>query len=127
MAQSPQLAKQMAIAADFERVYEIGPVFRAESSNTHRHMTEFMGIDLEMAIDEHYDEVVEILDGLFKAIFRGLKENYQKEIQAVGKQFPADEFKWRDGPEGTLRLTYKDAIELLVADGVSIGALDDIK
>jgi aspartyl-tRNA synthetase len=39
LAQSPQLAKQMAIAADFERVYEIGPVFRAENSNTYRHMS----------------------------------------------------------------------------------------
>jgi aspartyl-tRNA synthetase len=40
LAQSPQLHKQMAIGGDLERVYEIGPVFRAENSNTHRHMTE---------------------------------------------------------------------------------------
>lgn len=46
LAQSPQLAKQMCIAADFERVYEIGPVFRAENSNTTRHMTEYTGLDL---------------------------------------------------------------------------------
>jgi aspartyl-tRNA synthetase len=49
LAQSPQLYKQMAIAADFERVYTIGGVFRAEDSNTHRHLTEFVGLDLEMA------------------------------------------------------------------------------
>ncbi len=46
LAQSPQLAKQMCIAADFERVYEIGPVFRAEDSNTPRHLTEYTGLDL---------------------------------------------------------------------------------
>jgi aspartyl/asparaginyl-tRNA synthetase len=46
LAQSPQLAKQMCIAADFERVYEIGPVFRAEDSNTPRHMTEYTGLDI---------------------------------------------------------------------------------
>jgi aspartyl-tRNA synthetase len=46
LAQSPQLAKQMCIAADFERVYEIGPVFRAENSNTPRHLTEYTGLDL---------------------------------------------------------------------------------
>lgn len=40
LAQSPQLYKQMLIAGDFEKVFEIGPVFRAENSNTHRHMTE---------------------------------------------------------------------------------------
>jgi aspartyl/asparaginyl-tRNA synthetase len=46
LAQSPQLAKQMSIAADFERVYEVGPVFRAEDSNTPRHLTEFTGLDI---------------------------------------------------------------------------------
>lgn len=57
LAQSPQLYKQMAIAGDFEKVYTIGPVFRAEDSNTHRHMTEFVGLDLEMAFNFHYHEV----------------------------------------------------------------------
>ena len=127
LAQSPQLAKQMAIAADFERVYEIGPVFRAENANTHRHMTEFIGLDLEMAIEEHYHEVMELLDTLFKHIFTGLRENYKKEIDAVRKQFPADEFKWREGPEGTLKLSFKEAVDLLVEDGVPRDTLDDIK
>ena len=57
LAQSPQLYKQMAICADFERVFEIGPVFRAEHSLTHRHMCEFTGLDFEMEIKEHYSEV----------------------------------------------------------------------
>ena len=117
----------MAIAADFERVYEIGPVFRAEDSNTHRHLTEFIGLDLEMTIEEHYHEVVEMLDGLFLTIFRGLRERYRCEIQVIGKQFPVEEFKWREGPEGTLKLTFKEAIELLVEDGVPRDTLDDIK
>ena len=127
LAQSPQLAKQMAIAADFERVYEIGPVFRAEDSNTHRHLTEFIGLDLEMTIEEHYHEVIEVLDSLFLSIFKGLSENYKSEIEAIKEQFPADDFKWRDGPEGTLRLTFKEAIDLLVEDGVDRSILDDIK
>lgn len=127
LAQSPQLAKQMAIAADFERVYEIGPVFRAENANTHRHMTEFMGLDLEMAIEEHYHEVMELLDSLFIHMFRGLREKYKNEIEVIGKQFPADEFKWREGPEGTLKLAFREAIDLLVADGVPRENLDDIE
>ena len=117
----------MAIAADFERVYEIGPVFRAENANTHRHMTEFIGLDLEMAIEEHYHDVMELLDTLFKHIFTGLRENYKKEIDAVRKQFPADEFKWREGPEGTLRLTFRQAVDMLVEDGVPRENLDDIE
>ncbi|KAF9786938.1 aspartate-tRNA ligase [Thelephora terrestris] len=123
LAQSPQLAKQMAIAADFERVYEIGPVFRAENANTHRHMTEFIGLDLEMAVEEHYHEVLELLDSLFKFIFTGLKSKYKKEIEVVGKCFDAEEFTWLDE---TLRLNFADAVELLVGDGVPREDLDDI-
>ncbi|RHZ29085.1 hypothetical protein DYB37_009334 [Aphanomyces astaci] len=57
LAQSPQLHKQMACAcAGLEKVFEIGPVFRAENSLTARHLCEFTGLDLEMAIKEHYSE-----------------------------------------------------------------------
>ncbi|KAF8519062.1 hypothetical protein JB92DRAFT_2900429 [Gautieria morchelliformis] len=126
LAQSPQLAKQMCIAADMERVFEIGPVFRAENANTHRHLTEFIGLDLEMTFEEHYHEVMDLIDQMLLSIFRGLKERYAKEIDVIGKQFPADEFKWREGPEGTLKLTFKEAVDLLVADGIDRGVLDDI-
>jgi aspartyl/asparaginyl-tRNA synthetase len=47
----------MAIAGDFEKVFTVGAVFRAEDSNTHRHLCEFVGLDLEMAFNEHYHEV----------------------------------------------------------------------
>ncbi|CAK0854600.1 unnamed protein product [Prorocentrum cordatum] len=57
LAQSPQLYKQMAMSADLPGVFEVGPVFRAENSNTNRHLCEFTGLDLEMPIDWHYDEV----------------------------------------------------------------------
>ena len=57
LAQSPQLYKQMAIAADFGKVFTVGGVFRAEDSNTHRHLTEFVGLDMEMAFQHHYHEV----------------------------------------------------------------------
>lgn len=117
----------MAIAADFERVYEIGPVFRAEDSNTHRHLTEFIGLDLEMVIEEHYHEVLEMLDGLFLHMFRTLREKYKSDIETVNRQFPADEFKWREGPEGTLKMSFREAVDLLVADGVPRETLDDIK
>ena len=49
LAQSPQFYKQMAIAAGIDRVFEIGPVFRAEPSFTSRHATEFTGVDVELA------------------------------------------------------------------------------
>lgn len=57
LAQSPQLHKQMAVCGGFGRVFEVGPVFRAEDSNTHRHLCEFVGLDVEMALRDHYSEV----------------------------------------------------------------------
>ncbi|KAF8319957.1 aspartate-tRNA ligase [Clavulina sp. PMI_390] len=123
LAQSPQLAKQMAIAADYERVFEIGPVFRAENAFTHRHLTEFTGLDLEMAIEESYEEVVDVLDGMLLSIFGGLKQKYAKEIEVVQKQFPAEDFVWL---EKTLRLKWGDAIALLRENKVEIGDFEDL-
>ncbi|OXB70950.1 UNVERIFIED_CONTAM: hypothetical protein H355_006190 [Colinus virginianus] len=122
LAQSPQLYKQMAICADFPRVFEIGPVFRAENSNTHRHLCEFTGVDLEMEIKEDYTEVLDLLDNLFKHVFAGLETRCAKEIAAFHAQYPAESFVWQ---EQTPRLTFTEGIELLRAAGCS-GIPDDI-
>lgn len=64
--------------ADFKRVFEIGPVFRAEKSFTHRHMCEFTGLDLEMEIKENYMELLDFMGDLFVHIFKGLEEKCGK-------------------------------------------------
>uniref|UniRef100_A0A3B1K714 Aspartate--tRNA ligase, cytoplasmic n=1 Tax=Astyanax mexicanus TaxID=7994 RepID=A0A3B1K714_ASTMX len=70
LAQSPQLYKQMCICADFDKVFCVGPVFRAEDSNTHRHLTEFVGLDIEMAFNYHYHEVIDsITDTMYDTDF----------------------------------------------------------
>ncbi|KAM3419308.1 hypothetical protein BST61_g5243 [Cercospora zeina] len=114
LAQSPQLGKQMCIAADFRRVFEIGPVFRAENSNTHRHLTEFTGLDLEMAIDEHYHEVLRVLDSTFKAIFKYVYDNYKNEIEVVKRQFPHEDLVWLDQ---TPVIPFAEAIRMLNESG----------
>lgn len=125
LAQSPQFYKQQLIAADFERVFEVAPVFRAENSNTHRHMTEFVGLDLEMAFEEHYDEVMDVLQGLFIFIFTELKVRYAKEIATVRKQFPVEEFKLpKDGK--MVRLHFKEGVAMLRAAGRDVGDFDDL-
>ncbi|XP_003384922.2 PREDICTED: aspartate--tRNA ligase, cytoplasmic-like [Amphimedon queenslandica] len=123
LAQSPQLYKQMAIAADFDKVFTIGAVFRAEDSNTHRHLCEFVGLDLEMAFNEHYHEVIRVIGDMFIAIFKGLQEECQNEISTVNQQFPAEPFKFL---EPSLVLTYKEGIQMLRAAGTDIGDEDDL-
>lgn len=112
LAQSPQFYKQMAISADFERVYEIGPVFRAETSFTPRHMTEFTGLDLEMQINEHYHEVLDVLGDLFVHIFEGIESRYPRELEAIRQQYPFRPFRYL---KKTLRLEWPEAIKMLQA------------
>lgn len=125
LAQSPQLAKQMLIAADFEKVFEIAPVFRAENSNTPRHMTEFTGLDLEMAFEEHYDEVIDTLVDMFMYIFNGLKTRFADEIAIVRKQYPVEEFKLpKDGK--MVRIPFKEGIQMLREAGEDVPDLEDL-
>lgn len=114
LAQSPQLGKQMAIASDFKKVFEIGPVFRAENSNTHRHLTEFTGLDLEMAIDEHYHEVLRTLDATFKAIFNYIYTEYREEVEIVKHHFPSEDLVWL--PETPI-IPFAEGIRMLNATG----------
>jgi nondiscriminating aspartyl-tRNA synthetase len=114
LAQSPQLAKQMAIAADFERVYEIGAVFRAEDSNTPRHLTEYTGLDLEMALEEHYDEALTIIDGMFKNLWKGIYDRYQPEIDLISQFYPQERVQWL---EETPRVTFAEGVQMLLDDG----------
>lgn len=81
LAQSPQFYKQMAMAAGFERIFEVGPVFRAEPSFTSRHATEFTGYDAEISfIDSHYD-VIEEEERMIAFGLQKIKETYGKEIK----------------------------------------------
>ncbi|KAI1627631.1 aspartyl-tRNA synthetase [Exophiala viscosa] len=129
LAQSPQLAKQMAIASDFERVYEIGAVFRAENSNTHRHLTEYTGLDLEMAIEEHYHEMMDVIDHTLKTIFSGIYNRYRTEVEIIKEQFPSEDLVWL---EETPRVPFKDAVQLLTdsgwlnEDGEPVSPLEDL-
>jgi len=123
LAQSPQLYKQMAIAGDFEKVFTVGAVFRAEDSNTHRHLCEFVGLDVEMAFKYHYHEVIDVIGGIFTSIFEGLNANYQNEIETIAKQYPVEPFKWLNPP---LRLEYPEGVQMLKDVGVEMGDEEDL-
>ncbi|KAL5343348.1 aspartyl-tRNA synthetase [Aspergillus crustosus] len=120
LAQSPQLYKQMCIAGDMENVFEIAPVFRAEESNTHRHLTEFTGLDFEKTFRGHYHEVLEFAEDLLVFILTELKERYKDQIAIIQESYPkAGDFKLpKDGK--ALRLNYMDGVALLKEAGVDV-------
>lgn len=82
LAQSPQFYKQMMVGV-FERVYEIGPVFRAEKHNTKRHLNEYTSLDFEMGFIDSFYDIMAMETGVLEAIMTNLKENYAPELAAL--------------------------------------------
>ncbi|MBN9633323.1 MAG: aspartate--tRNA(Asn) ligase, partial [Actinobacteria bacterium] len=83
LAQSPQIFKQMAQAAGFGRVFEIGPAFRADPSFTSRHATEFTSVDTELSWIESHEDVMKVHEDLLVAGFTAVKEKHGAEIEAL--------------------------------------------
>jgi aspartyl-tRNA synthetase len=122
LAQSPQLYKQMALMSGFQRVFEVGPVFRAENSNTNRHLTEFVGLDLEMEFKDHYHEVLDFMANMFITMFDQLgSDKYKPLREAVWAQFPSEPLVYKD-----TRIDFKTAVEMLAKDGVTIDPYEDL-
>ena len=83
LAQSPQFYKQMAMAAGFERIYESGPVFRAEKFASRKHATEFSGFDLEFSYITSYDDVMKMEEEMLTYAIKGVVEKYGEAIKRV--------------------------------------------
>lgn len=80
LAQSPQFYKQMAMAAGLEKVFEVGPVFRAELSFTSRHATEFTSYDIEISFIESHQEVMQAEEKVLQFVLEKIKKEFGKEI-----------------------------------------------
>jgi len=111
MNQSPQLFKQLMVASGLERVFEIGPVFRAEEHNTPRHLNEATMIDFESAFIDHH-EAMDVCEGTLRAAYAGVASRCSDQLETLGLaedfEIPTD-----DVP----RLTYEEAIERVNATG----------
>ncbi|MAG50089.1 aspartate--tRNA(Asn) ligase [archaeon] len=83
LAQSPQFYKQMAMASGFEKIFEIGPVFRANPSHTVRHDTEFTMIDMEVSYVNSHEDVMKVEEEWINYFIKRIKEEYGKEIKEV--------------------------------------------
>ena len=81
LAQSPQFYKQMAMASGLDRIFEVGPVFRAEKSYTNKHTTEFTGFDLEFSYIESFRDVMKMEEDLLTAALKAVKEQYGEAIE----------------------------------------------
>ena len=83
LAQSPQFYKQMAMAAGFERVFECGPVFRAEKSHTNRHATEFTGFDIEMSYIDSFHDVMKMQEKMIHDMLFAIHEKFGEDIKRL--------------------------------------------
>jgi aspartyl-tRNA synthetase len=123
LAQSPQLYKQIACACSgLDRVMEVGPVFRAENSNTHRHLCEFTGLDFEMCITEHYYEALDVMGNMFCYIFDGLNQRFNHELKVISQQYPFEPLRYS---RPTLRITFEEGRTLLREAGIEPPAKDE--
>jgi nondiscriminating aspartyl-tRNA synthetase len=86
LAQSPQFYKQAGVSA-FERVFEIGPVFRAEPHYTSRHVNEFTGLDAEMGFIGSYKDIMSQLETAVKRILRDMERNCREILKEYGSEF----------------------------------------
>ena len=88
LAQSPQFYKQMAMAAGFERIFETGPVFRAEKSYTNKHATEFTGFDLEFSYIDSFEDVMKIEEEMLTYALAQVKEKHgDKIVELYGPEY----------------------------------------
>ena len=83
LSQSPQFYKQMAMAAGFDRIFEVGPVFRAEKSFTNKHATEFTGFDVEMSYITSFRDVMAFEAELLQYALKNVKEKYGDQIKEL--------------------------------------------
>ncbi|RQG87007.1 aspartate--tRNA(Asn) ligase [Natrarchaeobius halalkaliphilus] len=111
MNQSPQLFKQLIAGSNVERVFEIGPIFRAEEHNTPRHLNEATSIDFEGAFCDEAD-AMDVAEGIVTAAYEAVVENCSDELKALGLE---DDFAVPDGEFP--RISYEEAIERINATG----------
>ncbi len=120
LVQSPQLYKQMAMASGFEKVFEVGPVFRANPSFTSRHDTEFTMYDIEMSFISSHHDLLKFEEKLIKYIFNKVSKKYSSlikntfnaELVVPSLPFP--------------RVSFSEAKRILKDQGVKSEKTDDL-
>jgi len=106
LAQSPQFYKQFGLSCGFEKVFEIGAVYRAETSHTTRHLTEFISLDLEMSFIKSDDDIRKLEEKMLKFCLEKVKEKCKKELEIIGVEVKVPKIPFA-------RITFADALKKL--------------
>ena len=120
LAQSPQFYKQMAMMAGLGRVFEIGPVFRADPSFTSRHATEFVSVDIEVSWIDSHEDIMAIQEQLLQRAIQAVKDAHGEEILArfgVDVVVPSLPFP---------RIALSDAVDIIKERGHEIARGGDL-
>jgi nondiscriminating aspartyl-tRNA synthetase len=104
LAQSPQFYKQQLVGV-FERVYEVGPVFRAEPHDTVRHLAEYVSLDVELGFVEDHREVMACLRDVVAGMVTGIQEYAATAVERLGLELP-------DVPEKIPTIHFREALEI---------------
>ncbi|MDM7934156.1 MAG: aspartate--tRNA(Asn) ligase, partial [Methanothrix sp.] len=106
--QSPQLYKQMLMGAGMDRVFEIGPIFRAEEHDTRRHLNEAVSIDVEISFADDSD-AMDLLEGAVAAAYRHVAESCSYQLGVLGIDLEVPRLPFR-------RISYTEALDLLSSE-----------
>ncbi len=106
LAQSPQLYKQMLMAAGFERVFEIAPAYRAEDFDTIRHTSEFLSLDFEMSFVESSKDIIDMTSYMVKHALSYVKNNCEEELEELGVEINIPDFPFK-------KIPYRECINIL--------------
>jgi nondiscriminating aspartyl-tRNA synthetase len=117
LAQSPQLYKEQLVMS-LEKVFEVGPFFRAEESHTRRHLSEFVSVDIEEAFADAED-VMALLEQVIHHVCKEVKEKCQKELSALKFKVEVPELPLK-------RLTYNEILDELKNHGFEVPWGEDI-
>jgi len=119
LAQSPQLYKQMLMSTGLDRVFEIGPAFRAEPSDTVRHVSEFISFDAEMAHIRSMRDVLDVLEGCVQYTVKGIAEQCQELLSKANAEIRPPKTPYPV-------ITYSDALDLVNGEGCKIAMGEDL-
>lgn len=117
LAQSPQLYKEELVMS-LEKVFEVGPFFRAEESHTRHHLSEFVSIDIEQAF-ANAEDVMQILEQLMQHVCKTVAEKCKRELRTLKHSVKVPEVPFK-------RLTYSQILEELKREGTEIPWGEDI-